>query len=131
MLPLTVSIVSPHVGLPANQLLISGTGQNLFVTDGMSQIGSSVSIALNQSTIQTVTNLQHVSYFDINGAEVDYLYVFGSDAQGVPYFGVVRLRPAAAIDANSVATALNSMEVRAITVNHRFPEEAPLFIIAF
>lgn len=70
-----------------------------------------VSIAANQSIIQTVVGLQHVAYADSQGVESHYLYVFGNDATGAPYFGVGKLSVAGPANPSNVATALASMEV--------------------
>lgn len=48
----------------------------------------------------------------MSGPSEDYLYVFGRDAQGTPYFGVVQLRLGMPFDASAAAAALSAMEVR-------------------
>lgn len=99
------------------------------VTDGNSVIGSAVSIATNQSTLQTVTGLQHVSYQNADSTEDDYLYVFGEDVQSIPYFGVIKL-VASPVTGATVAAALQTLEVRSTSFSHfcRRPLQAELVV---
>lgn len=81
------------------------------MTDGAINTGSSFTILTGQSTITSVSALQHVAYTsNPDGLEVDFLYVFGTDTTGNQYFGVAQV-PALRSSQDEVAAALGNLQV--------------------
>lgn len=85
------------------------------MTDGTTTTGTPVSILTGQSTISSVSALEHVAYSSAepDNQEIDYLYVFGTDAAGNKYFGVA-LVPSTKSAQDEVAAALSSLQVRCV-----------------
>lgn len=113
------SMETPKIVFTAGFLfkLFAVSGTNFFVTDGVMNYGSPVSVTTNQNVITKVTAVEHVSNYTADGEPtVHYLHVFGTDVNSVKYFGVAQIQGLPPSTPVGVAAALPSIQVRGAQV---------------